>query len=54
MDNIFSQRNSKKKKARLLYEWVEYEVDETGSNLATEVREQADVLFGDFWKLEED
>ena len=31
----------------MLYGWVEDEVDESGFILATEVREQADVLLGD-------
>ena len=36
-----------KKKFRLLHEWVEDEVDENESILATKVREQAGVLLGD-------
>ena len=47
MDNIFSSKKRLKKKVRILYEWAEDEMDETGSILATEVREQADVLLGD-------
>ena len=51
IDNVFCSKKRQKKKFRLLYEWVEDEVDENGSILAAEVREQADVLLGnDFGK----
>ena len=42
-----SGRKRPNKKFRLLYEWVEDEVNESGSILATEVREQAGVILGD-------
>ena len=47
IDNVFDSQKRPKKKFRLLYEWVEDEIDETGSILATEVRERAGLLVGD-------
>ena len=47
VDNGICSRKRPNKKFQLLYEWVEDEVDESGFILATEVREQADVLLGD-------
>ena len=47
IDNVFESKKRPNKKFRLLYEWVEDEVDETGSILATDVRERAGILVGD-------
>ena len=47
IDNVFGSQKRPKKKFRLLYEWVEDEIDETGSILATEVREYAFLLVED-------
>ena len=50
-DNILRGKTLPRKKHRILYEWVEDEIEEFGFILATEVRKEAGVLLGeDFGK----
>ena len=51
IDNVLDGKKRPIKKFRLLYDWVEDEIDEHGSILANVVRYQAGVLVGeDFGK----
>ena len=56
LHNVLCGQKRPAKKIRLLYEWVEDEIDENGSVLASEVRYQAGVIveegFGKYKKFE--
>ena len=47
LENVLCGKKRPATKFRLLYEWVEDEIDENGSILASEVRYQAGVLVGE-------
>jgi hypothetical protein len=55
-DNVLYGITRPYKKFRVLYEWVEDEIDDNGSILVSEVREQAGILvaqkFGTYKKFE--
>ena len=45
--NVLCGKKRPRKKYRILYEWVEDEIDENGSVLSSEVRERAGLIIGE-------